>query len=558
MAQSLYNRYRPRTFGEVLGQAHVVRTLRNAIKHDRVGHAYLFCGTRGVGKTTMARLLAKAVNCQRRGPGETDPCGADDPCAQCQAIGAGQALDVIEIDGASNRGIDDVRQIRERINFSPNQARYKFYIIDEVHRLTQDAFNALLKTLEEPPPHAKFVFATTEPLRLPTTILSRCQRFDLHHLSVADLTENLRRVCDGEGFRYEEGALELLARAGNGSSRDALSLLEQANVYCDSHLTLASVREMLGYASDDAVEHLSQLVIERQAAGALSHLHAMALEGTDLRELGRQLLEHWRALMLVKTGGPAAQSLGLPAQRLETLHQQAAALSLVHVVRVVGLIHRAVSELGDAVQPQLPLELAIIAAVHDDLEARPADTPRPTVAAPPAAPREPAPQRLAARAQPQAEPPAAIDGGDEVTGAPGLKEVREAWPALLRRVRAQKRWTLEAMLRSSTIAEVHDGRVSLLAQATAHCKQIEDHRELIESELAALVNHPLGLVCSVKGSAPQRPPAARPRPVRDPAPAATALPQEFDEAPPGDGLLEDDDDLMRAAREMFGSQPDRP
>ncbi len=585
MAQSLYNRYRPRTFAEVLGQDHVIRTLRNAVKSGRVGHAYLFCGTRGVGKTTTARLLAKAVNCERRRPGDSEPCGGQaDACSMCRAIAAGHALDVIEIDGASNRGIDDVRQIREKIAFAPNQARYKFYIIDEVHRLTGDAFNALLKTLEEPPAHAKFVFATTEPLRLPATILSRCQRFDLRQLSVAELVENLRRVCDQEGFAYEEPALEFLARAGAGSSRDALSLLEQANIFCESNLTLSGVREMLGHAGSAAVEELTGHIIDRDAAAALSQLHRMALQGTDLRELSRQILEHWRALMLTKIGGAAAAGLDLPASAVEVVKEQGARIDLPRIVRTLGQLHRAVTEIGDAVQPQLPLELAVVAAVHqtEPREAAGESQGRraPTAASPPRPTPAAASGRGAAEDRPKTQTP--LDGAFPSSPPAGhdgpvtVEEARQAWPALLKRLRSQKRWMLEALLRSTQLGEVQDGELQLLTQAPLLREQIDKERAIVEEELRAVLGRPLRLACVLKSARGQSPGAGSPTPQRaEPVADATSPPAQFEaqsapsatasalRTPPPTSLppspaveepLEDEDDLVRAAREMFGSR----
>ena len=269
-SQSLYRKYRPRSFapGEFVGQEHIARTLRNAIVLDRVAHAYLFCGPRGTGKTSTARLLAKAVNCLAPDP-EARPCNA---CEACEAINAGTAVDIIEIDAASNRGVDDIRDLREKVKYAPTQLRVKFYIIDEAHQLTRDAFNAFLKTLEEPPGHVKFVLATTEPDKLPDTIASRCQRFDFRRFALSDVVEHLRGVCEREGLEAEDEALRLIARQATGSMRDALGLLEQLALFGETVdgkqvITADAVRRVTGMSRSDRLVALVD-ALARKDAGA--------------------------------------------------------------------------------------------------------------------------------------------------------------------------------------------------------------------------------------------------------------------------------------------------
>jgi DNA polymerase-3 subunit gamma/tau len=323
----LYRKWRSQRFDQVLGQEHVTQTLLHALESERVAHAYLFTGPRGTGKTSTARILAKAVNCQRNGHGE--PCNE---CEICRSINEGRALDLIEIDAASNRGIDEIRDLREKVAFSPTQARYKVYIVDEVHMLTNEAFNALLKTLEEPPPHVIFVLATTEPHRLPATILSRCQRFDFHRASLSQIQSKLTKICQEEGIHIEPAALDLIARSATGSFRDAESLLDQLAAYGDSQITLAYVRAILGASSTQAVGELVGYLTGRQIAEGLKLIDRVVGEGADLRQFTRDLVDYLRGLLLIKAGTP--QLLEVTAETLEEMQAQAKALSLGDLVRL--------------------------------------------------------------------------------------------------------------------------------------------------------------------------------------------------------------------------------
>ena len=264
-AQALYRRWRPQTFAEIIGQEHVTHTLLNALRAGRIAHAYLFSGPRGTGKTTTARVLAKAVNCLD--PQEGEPCNQ---CAICRSLNEGRSLDLIEIDAASNRGIDEIRELRERIAFAPSECRYKVYVIDEVHMLTKEAFNALLKTLEEPPPHAIFVLATTEPHRIPPTVLSRCQRFDFRRVSLQHLKQKLELICAKEGIRAEPAALEAIARYALGSFRDAESLLDQLASFGDEMISLKRVQDMLGAVSTEIVGRLVDYLVEGDMTSGLA------------------------------------------------------------------------------------------------------------------------------------------------------------------------------------------------------------------------------------------------------------------------------------------------
>jgi DNA polymerase III subunit gamma/tau len=360
--QVLARRWRPLTFEAVVGQAPIVRTLRNALARQRIAHAYLFTGPRGVGKTTTARLLAMGLNCER----ETAAAEAPGPCAACEAcqeIVAGRALDVIEIDGASNRGIDEVRTLRENVRYAPARGRRKVYIIDEVHMLTAPAFNALLKTLEEPPAHVVFILATTEPRELPATILSRCQRFDFRPIAVAEIAGGLRRILDEEVARggtavsAEPDAVTLIARAAGGSLRDALSLLDTALAYGEGRVSTEAVRELLGSGGEEAAWGLAEALVRRDAAEALRRIDHAAGEGHDLGLLGGDALEILRRAMLAATlGASPADLTPEEGRRLGALAERGSEDLLL---LLKGLVD-AEAEMRKSPHPRVDLEVAAV------------------------------------------------------------------------------------------------------------------------------------------------------------------------------------------------------
>ncbi|MDQ3247867.1 MAG: DNA polymerase III subunit gamma/tau, partial [Chloroflexota bacterium] len=355
MAQALYRKWRSQTFDEVVGQEHVMQTLRNALRDERVAHAYLFAGPRGTGKTSTARILAKAINCTA--PEDQRPC---DKCPTCIAISEGRMLDLIEIDAASNNSVDDIRELRDKVGFRPSEGRYKLYIIDEVHMLSNSAFNALLKTLEEPPPHARFILATTEPHKIPATVLSRCQRFDFRRIPVPEIAAHLLHIVGVEGFTAEAEALTAIARSAQGCMRDAISLLDQMLSYGAETITFAQVQQAMGAVSAQSVSALVDALAMKQAAVGLALIQQLVTEGASLTEFCHQVIEHLRGVMVIQMTGDASLLVDLPADTVQQMQRQAKAISAVTTFAAIKRFSVTIQELKGGYHPQLPLELALI------------------------------------------------------------------------------------------------------------------------------------------------------------------------------------------------------
>jgi DNA polymerase-3 subunit gamma/tau len=348
-------KWRPQTFDDVVEQRHVTRTLRNAIRLGRIAHAYLFAGTRGVGKTTMARVLAKALNCEH-GPTE-HPCNA---CQSCLEITQGTSLDIVEIDGASNRGIDEIRDLRERLRYLPTRGRYKVYILDEVHMLTKEAFNALLKTLEEPPAHVVFVFATTEIERIPYTIVSRCQRFEFKRVSLAGLTQQLEHITQSEGIRISRACLMRIAKAAEGSMRDAQSLLDQVVAYCGMEVRDEDVDQILGYVGIEMLAQCLRALCQQDAAAALHVMTLLQSEGHEAIGIARALLEGLRHLIVLKTVPHPEELIPLSAADIETLRAVAALASIEEIYGQFHVLSAAEQTLRHASNAFLVLEMTLV------------------------------------------------------------------------------------------------------------------------------------------------------------------------------------------------------
>lgn len=492
MSEVFYRKWRPKSLGAVVGQEAITTTLKQAVSQGRVAHAYLFCGTRGTGKTSTARILAKAVNCLAPQGGEPD-----NECRICVSVNEGRALDLIEIDAASNRGIDDIRDLSDKIRFSPNEARLKVYIIDEVHMLTEPAFNALLKTLEEPPAHAMFILATTEAHKVPLTIISRCQRFDFRRIPLDQMAAKLAEICDAEGIEASPDALRLISRVANGGLRDAENLLEQAIVSYGSPVSEDNVRRLLGLGGDETALALAAHIVGKSVSDGISAVNAAAEQGSDLRQLLRQTLEYLRALLLIKAG--AAPHFGYSdeiSQRLSALASDAPMEHLVHSLKTFA----AVSMRRDSASP-LPLELAMVEAAAAPVArtappapayAAPRDAAavgRPSSPAPPLAQRRPAP--AAQPHPPQSAPPTtpaapastppAYDGHPEEPAA----LLDRQWGVIANELRfVGSRLKLGAMLRSSKEREVIDDTIILKYPSRSNVDRLQQELDNPESRRA--------------------------------------------------------------------------
>ena len=488
MSEVYYRKWRPRRLDQVVGQEPVTHTLRQAVSLDRVAHAYLFCGPRGTGKTSSARILAKAVNCSSPEDGEPD-----NECDRCLAVDQGRALDLIEIDAASNRGIDDIRNLNDKIHFTPNESRYKVYIIDEVHMLTTEAFNALLKTLEEPPEHAILVLATTEAHRVPLTVISRCQRFDFRRISNEQVVDRLEKLCRDEGIEVDSDALTLIARTAGGSLRDAENLLEQAVVSYGSPVAEEQVRGLLGLGGDETALGLVGHVIRKEAGDGLKLINEVVGQGNDLRQLHRGVLEYLRGTLLIKT--KAGNAAGY-SEEIEALVASLAETSTVeHLVRALKTFAQA--DMRRDMSSPLPLELALV-EVCTDPAPQPVELPAPTVSAPAAPPssqradqraarpesrRQPLPQGRATEA-PRDELAPRRDQGREVSSVPPSEpsaRLEHQWDLIVRELRhTGSRFKLGALLRGCRERSVSDGVITLSFPYASHVERMQS--ELDDSQ----------------------------------------------------------------------------
>jgi DNA polymerase III subunit gamma/tau len=528
--QALYRRYRPQTPAEVLGQDHVVRALTGAIREGRLHHAFLFCGPRGTGKTSTARILAKMVNCAS-GP-TAEPCGG---CEQCVAIREGTHLDVVEIDAASHGGVEDARELREKAPTAPVQGREKVYIIDEAQRLSREAFDALLKVFEEPPPGVRFVLATTEPHKMPATIVGRCQRFDFRRHSMEGLSELLQKVAASEGVTLDDSAAHTIARHAEGSARDALSLLDQAGVLGGQKVDDGAIQALLGAPRSQVQVELADAVAVGDARTAFELINRLVQDGQDLRNVTNETLAHFRDLLLVKTAPGQEDLLDIPADGYETIRIQAEKFTASELARVIDLLLAAQSDMRWTTSPRLSLELALVRATIPETDPSPAGTLSrlerlerlanldpgtlvPTADAAAAEPHTGSEPEAVVPQEPAEEPvePAAVaeppppEEGAPPTAAPHAASaasvdvgmLRRSWPTLIEHLGEQRQPILRALLESATVAS-YDGETVELAfppQFRSNVKRVEDRVDTLRTAIGDLFGISPQVVCVVRES----------------------------------------------------------
>ncbi len=581
--QALYRRYRPQTPADVLGQDHVVRALTGAIREGRLHHAFLFCGPRGTGKTSTARILAKMVNCEQ-GP-TAEPCGT---CEQCVAIREGSHLDVIEIDAASHGGVEDARELRERAPTAPAMGREKVYIIDEAQRLSAPAFDALLKVFEEPPPGVRFVLATTEPQKMPATIVGRCQRFDFRRLTMETLAEQLQRIGASEGLAVTDTAAHAIARQAEGSSRDALSMLDQASVLGDGTVDDDIVRTLLGAPRGEVQFEIGDAVAVGDARATFQVVDRLVQDGQDLRNVTAQTLEHFRNLMLVKTAPGQEDLLDIPADGYEPLRVQAEKFSAGELARVIALLLAAQNDMRWTTSPRLSLELALVRATMPEADPSPAaliarlerlerlaglDVTSaidaglgggpPDAATTSIEPTEPVASKeggVTGRSDPEersrdagrtgvaptATPPDPVAMADAVmepaphaadAGSVDVAMLRRGWPSLIEHLGQIRQPILRALLESATVA-TFDGNTLELAfppDKRFGVQKVADRQDELQGALEHLFGIRPAITCVVRES-------------REPAggPAVVELVEEED--------TPSDEEALRRVQEMLGAQ----
>lgn len=525
---ALYRRYRPQTFSEIVGQDHVTRTLRNAIAGGQVAHAYLLAGARGIGKTSIARIIAKAVNCPKAKDG--DPC---DRCESCVAIRDGRFLDLIEIDAASNRGIDEMRDLREKVRFAPSMGQYKVYVIDEAHQLTNEAFNALLKTLEEPPPHAIFVLATTESQKIPATIVSRTQRFDLRRITHAAMVEQLASIAKAEKVKVEPAALEAISRHAQGSLRDAESIFDQVETFAGGAVTLADVDALLGSSDWEETAALFDALIANDSAAAVTLVRTLVDDGRDLRLFVKRAIDHVRALVLVRAAAqvPETASESVAAK----LRAQAPSFGLDRLAKIAKRLIEAEQQLRTSEGTPLPLELALLDLTTDAgtpgpatkapvpqaaatrSAAPPAPQAAPTRSAPPPRPAGPvsdrrpsavvdlAERRATATARPSGEP---VPAGGAAAPSVSLERIRAAWQELLERTKERSIGKAAQLVKAEPLAIEGSTIVVGFSDDFARSVWQDKLRPELERDLGEILGLVVRVRCVKQQTVATAPPAA--------------------------------------------------
>lgn len=545
---SLYRRHRPHSFDQVVGQQHVVRTLSNAITQDKVHHAYLFVGSRGTGKTSMAKILAASLNCANGGPTLT-PCGT---CESCVQVAAGNSVDVIEMDAASNRSVDDIRDLRDRVAFAPTAGRWKVYILDEAHMLTKEAWNAFLKTLEEPPPNTVFILATTEAHKVMPTIADRCQRFDFQRPSIEQLTEVLTRVAAAESISIDQPAISMIGRAASGSFRDALGTLDQLVSYSGTEVSLDDVLEVLGAADADLLFGVVDKVTEGDPAGVLTLVEQVARSGRDPARFARDLLGHLRVLLVVQTTDRIPEAFAVTAADPDRLVRQAKAIGPANLIRTIDELAAALGLVREGDEARLAVEVALLKAARPDFDPsgeglarrlerleQGVQPPAPTPAAPPAEPAtgpegavgevagtpvgkaepEPAPAAVASDPAPPAQEPAALD----------LDRLVQIWPAVLDSLAASASGMVASYFDGSRPVALQVPKVDVGFPADAAFNRRNAERPECRQQLAAALKAVTGEQLQVE---------------------YTSLDSDREDVDPGSEVMEEEDFIARVKSEF--------
>ncbi|MEJ2411483.1 MAG: DNA polymerase III subunit gamma/tau [Anaerolineales bacterium] len=495
MSKVLYLKWRPGNWDEVIGQDHVITTLKNAVRQDRVSHAQIFSGPRGTGKTSTARVLAKAVNCLAEDL-SARPCNE---CAHCQSVMRGDFLDLIEIDAASNTSVDDVRELRDKINFSPNQGRYKVYVIDEVHMLSPSAFNALLKTLEEPPDHAIFILATTEIHKIPVTVISRCQRHDFRRIPVQEIVHQLKEMAVAEGIQVGDEVLGLIARQATGSLRDAISILDQLSS-AEGEITPALAHQVLGTSPNEAVLRFISAMLEGDPGSGLNTLHESAQRGNDPGQFARQVVAYLRNVLLTKMNN--AESVDVPEDLVQVIAEHAGQIGLKQLLDLIRVFNKAVMDRGASWQPTLPLEMAFL----EGLEIASGDVAGPATSG--KSPGKPAP-KPDRKSVPAAQDPSTAgpnpgsqpqDQGQAPETSQQPMTVLQQWKEVVDRVRDVNPAT-QAILNSCKPLGIKDNQLVLSFRSDAIKDKMEnsDHMEICQDVIEMVIGVKLPILCVVGG-----------------------------------------------------------
>lgn len=547
-------KFRPKKFEDVIGQSHITTTLKNAISQGRVAHAYIFTGPRGVGKTTTARIFARALECEK-GP-KVEPCGT---CSMCDEITRSVSLDVLEIDGASNRGIDEIRNLRESIKFAPAKARYKIYIIDEVHMLTQEAFNALLKVLEEPPPHAKFIFATTNPHKVPPTILSRCQRFDFRRIPSKDILDNLRDIVKSEKLKAEDEALAVIARSADGSLRDGQVILDQMISFTGGNMNKDDVLNVLGLIDEDVMFDLAESIAAKDPAAALDVLHRVMEEGKDAFQLAAALIGHFRNMLIAKVGKNPAVHLGMELDELKRYEAQAGKFSREDALYAIYALTNTIDLMRKSSLAIAPLEATIVKLASssgvipideilkriETLEKRsgtgqgqPSD--RKIDAKPLGAPKSNQASGVAAQPQAASSEP-----------AHSLDDVVASWNSIINFIKGRK------ISIASYLQEGYPVRIDSKSLVVGFPKEFQFHKEVLESNdnrrlIEEGVKTAMGLELKVQLEIVESPEAKRPSVNSYGDEDNVDVPDQEQSGPDGSGQGREDDPIIKEAMEMFG------